>query len=274
MAWMTAPGKHPVRGYGQVMAHRVRQLLVAAVAVVALAGCVHPRPDWLGTRPLPLRPDGLGQIQPTPPELVDRQLVSIDYLPPPASDKFESSIQMVPPDVVARSTYTRACPVALEDLRYVKVSFFGFDSKFHTGELMIHEAAAPGIVEVFRKLHAARFPIEEMRIPDPALANAAPTGDGNDTVAFACRPVVTTTQTWSQHAFGLAIDINPFHNPYVKRDIVIPELASAYLARSNVRPGMIAPNDVVVKAFKAMGWTWGGTWNSPKDFQHFSWNGK
>ena len=112
---------------------------------------MRPSPPRLARHPsLPLRPDGLGQIQPTPPELVDRQLVSIDYLPPPASDKFESSIQMVPPDVVARSTYTRACPVALEDLRYVRVSFFGFDSKFHTGELMIHEAAAPGIVEVFR----------------------------------------------------------------------------------------------------------------------------
>ncbi len=211
------------------MARRLK-LAGAALAALLLAGCVHPRPDWLGTRPLPLRPDGLGEIQPTPPELVDRQLVSIDYLPPPASDTFESSIEMVPAEVVARSTYTRACPVALEDLRYVKVSFFGFDRKFHTGELLIHEVAAAPIVEVFRKLHAARFPIEEMRIPDPALANAAPTGDGNDTVAFACRPVVTSTQTWSQHAFGLAIDINPFQNPYVKGDIVIPELASSYLA--------------------------------------------
>jgi hypothetical protein len=253
---------------------RLRLALVIAVSLILLAGCVHPRPDWLGLRPLPLRPDGLGQIEPTPPELVDRQFATIDVLPPPPSDVFVSSIQAVPADVVARSTWTPACPVALKDLRYVQVSFYGFDGKFHTGELLIHEAAAAKIVEVFRKLQAARFPIEEMQIPDPALSNAAPTGDGNDTVAFACRPVVTTTQTWSQHAFGLAIDINPFHNPYVKNDIVIPELASAYKARGNVRPGMIEPNDVVVKAFKSVGWTWGGTWSSLRDFQHFSANGK
>ena len=209
---------------------RLRLALVIAVSLVSLAGCVHPRPDWLGLRPLPLRPDGLGQIEPTPPELVDRQFATIDVLPPPPSDVFVSSIQAVPADVVARSTWTPACPVAVKDLRYVQVSFYGFDGKFHTGELLIHEAAAAKIVEVFRKLQAARFPIEEMQIPDPALSNAAPTGDGNDTAAFACRPVVTTTQTWSQHAFGLAIDINPFQNPYVKGDIVIPELASAYKA--------------------------------------------
>ncbi len=180
----------------------------------------------------------------------------------------------MPPDVVARSTYTRACPVALADLRYVKVSFFGFDGKFHTGELLVHEAAAAGIVEVFRKLHAARFPIEEMRIPDPALASAAPTGDGNDTVAFACRPVVTTTQTWSRHAYGLAIDINPFHNPYVKRDVVIPELASAYLgarqrATRDDRAERRRGEGVQVDRLDV-----GRHWNSLKDFQHFSWNGK
>lgn len=250
------------------------KLVGAALAVLLLAGCVHPRPDWLGTRPLPLRPDGLGQIQPTPPELVDRRLVTIDVLPPPASGGFESSVVAVPADVVARSTWTPACPVALKDLRYVRVSFIGFDGKPHTGELLIHEAAAAGLVQVFRRLFDARFPIEEMRIPDPALANAAPTGDGNDTVAFACRPVVTTNHTWSQHAFGLAIDINPFHNPYVKGDIVIPELASAYKDRGNARPGMIVANDVVVQAFRAIGWTWGGSWKSLKDYQHFSMNGK
>ncbi|HTH05904.1 MAG TPA: hypothetical protein VL916_08540, partial [Ilumatobacteraceae bacterium] len=95
---------------------RLRLAIVIAVSVVSLAGCVHPRPDWLGMRPLPLRPDGLGQIEPTPPELVDRQFATIDVLPPPPSDAFVSSIQPVPADVVARSTWTPACPVALKDL--------------------------------------------------------------------------------------------------------------------------------------------------------------
>jgi D-alanyl-D-alanine carboxypeptidase len=127
---------------------------------------------------------------------------------------------------------------------------------------------------VFRQLHAARFPIEEMRIPRAAEMSAPPTGDGNDTASFACRPATGSQTTWSRHAYGLAIDVNPFHNPYVKGAIVLPELATAYVDRGNVRPGMITSNDVVVRAFRSIGWTWGGDWNTLKDFQHFSDNGR
>ena len=75
---------------------------------------------------------------------------------------------------------------------------------------------------------------------------------------------------WSTHAYGLAVDLNPFQNPYRRGDLVLPELASAYLDRGRVRPGMIRPGDVVTKAFAAIGWTWGGTWRSPTDSMHFS----
>ena len=69
------------------------------------------------------------------------------------------------------------------------------------------------------------------------------------------------------------VDINPFHNPYLKGDLVLPELASAYIDRTDVRPGMIQPGDVVVEAFAAIGWAWGGDWNSLKDWMHFSASG-
>ena len=104
--------------------------------------------------------------------------------------------------------------------------------------------------------------------------SAPPTGDGNDTASFACRPSTGSTTTWSRHAYGLAIDVNPFHNPYVKGAVVLPELATAYLDRGNVRPGMIVSNDVVVRAFRSIGWEWGGDWKTLKDYQHFSDNGR
>jgi hypothetical protein len=84
-----------------------------------------------------------------------------------------------------------------------------------------------------------------------------------------CRP--TTGQTfWSAHALGLAIDVNPFQNPYVRGDLVLPELASSYVDRHQQRPGMIIDGDVVVEAFAAIGWTWGGRWDDPVDTMHFS----
>jgi hypothetical protein len=75
---------------------------------------------------------------------------------------------------------------------------------------------------------------------------------------------------FSAHAYGLAIDVNPFQNPYQRGDLVLPELASAYLDRTQLRPGMIVEGDVVVEAFAAIGWTWGGRWEQPSDAMHFS----
>ena len=77
----------------------------------------------------------------------------------------------------------------------------------------------------------------------------------------------------SAHAYGLAIDVNPFQNPYHRGDLVLPELASAYLDRGWVRPGMFERGSAAVRAFTDEGWTWGGTFQSLKDFQHFSLTG-
>ena len=118
----------------------------------------------------------------------------------------------VPPDVVARSTWSAACPVGLADLRYLTVSFWGFDDRAHTGELLVHRSAADQLVAVFRRLFEVRYPIEEMRVIGPDELTASPTGDGNVTTAFVCRPV-TGGASWSEHARGLALDVNPFHNP-------------------------------------------------------------
>jgi hypothetical protein len=231
------------------------------------------RPDWLGTRPLPLRPDGLGEAQPTPPELTDRRLATPSDLPPPPDEAFHSNISAVPNEVAARSTWRPECPVDLGDLRYVTVSFWGFDGGHHTGELLIHASATEAIVGVFARLHEARFPIEELRITRAEEVDAHPTGDGNLSGGFVCRPAVQS-DSWSQHAYGLAVDINPFHNPYVRGDAVVPELASAYLDRDDVRAGMITPGDAVTQAFAGIGWAWGGNWRTAKDWMHFSASGR
>jgi hypothetical protein len=229
------------------------------------------RPAWLGTRVLPRRPDGLGEARPTPPELVDRRLPPPDLRPAP--DVFEATIEPVPEDVVERSSWTKDCPVALDELRYLTLTFWGFDDQPHLGEMIVHNSVASDVVDVFGRLYDARFPIEEMRVVAAHELDAPPTGDGNNTSAFVCRPS-TGGSTWSEHAYGLAVDVNPFHNPYHRRDVVIPELASAYLDRNRDLPGMITAGDVVTRAFAGIGWGWGGGWNSSKDWMHFSRSGR
>jgi hypothetical protein len=189
-----------------------------------------------------VRPDGFGEIRPTPPELVDRRLDTPDELPPPPDATFRSRIVKVPDDVAARSSWSPECPVALDDLRYVTLTFLGFDGDAHTGELLVNASVADDVVHVFEQIYAARFPIEEMRIVRRDELDAPPTGDGNDTGAFACRPA-TGGSEWSEHAYGLAVDVNPFQNPYVRGDVVVPELA---------------------------GWGWGGDFQTLTDPMHFS----
>ena len=231
------------------------------------------RPVWLGTRPLPLREDGNGEVLPTPPELVDRRLETLDLLPPPVGDTFQWSAGPVPDEVLARSSWREGCPVTPDQLVYLTLTHHGFDGRLHTGEMIVNQAVADDVVEVFGQLYEAGFPIEQMRVIRAEEIDAHPTGDFNDTTAFVCRPAVGSS-SWSQHAYGLAIDINPFHNPYVKGDVVLPELASAYVDREEVRPGMINEGDVVTRAFDAIGWGWGGRWSSLDDWMHFSRNGR
>ncbi|WP_460442768.1 M15 family metallopeptidase [Amycolatopsis stemonae] len=229
-----------------------------------------PAVTWqVGAHPLPRRPDGFGEIEPTPPELVNRALPTKDVLPPPAGDRYASTISAVPADVLARSTWQAACPVNSTDLRYLTMSFWGFDGRAHTGELLVNASGAAGITRVFGQLFAARFPLEEMRITSPAELTAPPTGDGNDTSAFVCRPARGQTN-WSAHAYGLAVDVNPFCNPYTQGDLVLPELASAYVDRADRRPGMVLAGDATVRAFAAAGWSWGGAWHDPTDRMHFT----
>lgn len=243
--------------------------------LAALNKWVTRRPAWLGKRVLPLRPDGFGVARPTPHILRDRRLATIDFLPAPSSKRFIAHVGPVPKQVLKRSTWRPKCPVTVYQLSYITMTFWGFDHKPHMGELIVNSSVAQDVVTVFRELYQARFPIEEMRVTslkEQRLLHTAPTGDINDTSSFECRQV-TLGSSWSEHAFGLAIDINPFQNPYIRGDLVAPELAGAYRNRSWRRPGMILEGGPVTRAFDGVGWGWGGRWNGLKDYMHFSQNG-
>ncbi|RJS47883.1 M15 family peptidase [Nocardioides cavernaquae] len=231
-------------------------------------------PAWLGKRPLPETADGFGEIQATPRVLRNRRFTLPDTLPMLPGDGFASHVvSPAPADVIARSTWVEGCPVSASDLAWVQLAFRGFDGARHTGELLVNADVAQDMVKVFRQLWRAKFPLEEMRVTRRDELDAAPTGDGNNTSAFVCRPSVGSTH-FSQHAYGLAVDVNQFQNPYTKGDLVLPELASAYIDRTNVRPGMILTGGPVIRAFASVGWEWGGYWNSLKDRHHFSLNNR
>ena len=150
----------------------------------------------------------------TPPELDPRRFTLPDTLAPLPGDGFASVVETVPADVLARSTWAARCPVGADDLAYVQLTFWGFDDQRHTGELLLNRTVADEVVAVFHTLYDQRFPFEELRVTPRSELDAHPTGDGNNTESFVCRPTTGSTTTFSQHAYGLAIDLDPFQNPY------------------------------------------------------------
>jgi len=189
----------------------------------------------------------------------------------PGVDFKATVVDPAPEQVIVRSTWQVGCPVEKDDLAWIRMTYWGFDDARHSGELLVNRSVADDLIDVFRRLYRLRFPIESMGIATLSDLDAPPTGDGNVTGSFACRPVRGGTE-YSQHAFGLALDLNPFQNPYRRGDLVLPELASAYLDRGWQRPGMITPRGPAVRAFASIGWGWGGGWSGLKDYQHFSSN--
>jgi hypothetical protein len=212
-------------------------------------------------------------VRSTPPALMNRRLATVDRLPRPTSTSFQSTIGPVPPQVLERSSWKPICPVKPNQLRYLTMSFRGFDARAHTGEMLVNADVAQTVVGVFKRLFAAGFPIEEMRITPETELNLPPTGDHNNTEAFVCHQTRGQTH-WPVNAFGLAVDLNPFNNPYVKGNLVLPELASAYLDRDWVRSGMVLDGGPAVVAFESAGWKWAGRWTEPVNFMHFSSDGR
>jgi poly-gamma-glutamate synthesis protein (capsule biosynthesis protein) len=151
----------------------------------------------------------------------------------------------------------------------VTVSHWGFDGRVHTGRLIVAARGAPAIVRALRALYDARFPIRRMKLVERYGSDDDRSMAADNTSAFNCRLVEGST-SWSAHAYGLAIDINPLENPYLRGGQVLPPAGRAYLDRRRWRTGMIHAGDKVVRAFAAVGWSWGGAWHSPVDYQHFS----
>jgi hypothetical protein len=195
---------------------------------------------------------------------------------------FHSSIHPLPAPVrteISHVAWHPGCPVPLSQLRLLSVSYDGFDGNSHAGQLVVNRSAAGPLAVVFRKLYALHFPIRHMSVGDAYGPLRSRPADGDVSASFECRQAVpspcvrgTGTGTWSEHAFGEAVDLNPVENPYVGCGQTRDPASRPYFNRSRQRPGMV--NAAVVRAFRSIGWGWGGSWTgSTKDYMHFSASG-
>lgn len=162
------------------------------------------------------------------------------------------------------------CTVPREDLRYVRVLHVDADGVTHVGELVVNRLVADEVTEIFRELYDAKYPIRKMRLVDDYGADDAASCSDDNTSAFNFRTIAGTSML-SNHAWGLAIDINTFENPYyiVSTGHLWPPEAERYLDRSVDDPYVLHVGDACYDAFVSRGWTWGGDWPDTRDYQHF-----
>jgi hypothetical protein len=196
---------------------------------------------------------------------------------------FHSSIEPLPQPVRAQlkaeGFWRSSCPVGLSELRLLTVRHWGFDGRAHTGQLVVNADAAGGLARAFGKLYGLHFPIRHLRPADMYGPKRGRPRDGDVTGSFDCRQAVPSpctggsgTGTWSMHAYGLAVDVNPVENPYVGCGQSRDPTAKRYFDRSRHRKGMVT--DRAIAAFASIGWGWGGAWaGDTKDYMHFSSNG-
>jgi D-alanyl-D-alanine carboxypeptidase len=182
-------------------------------------------------------------------------------------------------ELVAHGDWHQGCPVPLSGLRLLEVRAWGFDGRPYEGQLVVNARYASKLATVFRRLYALRFPIRDLRVDANYGARSVRARHPDASGSFECRQAVPSpctggsgTGTWSNHAYGQAVDLNPVENPYVGCGMSRDRLARSYMNRGRVRPGMVTPE--VVQAFASIGWGWGGSWSgSTKDYMHFSSNG-
>lgn len=163
--------------------------------------------------------------------------------------------------------------ISYADLRYVHIIHYDFDGNLAEGELICHNFIAEDLLEIFYDLYASEYQIEKVTLIENYNGDDTASMADNNTSCFNYR-VVDGTKSLSKHALGLAIDINPLYNPYIRYDkkggqTVSPVEGEAYADRTVSFPYKIDPDDLCYRLFTEHGFTWGGNWNSSKDYQHF-----
>ena len=177
----------------------------------------------------------------------------------------------IPPEVEARMrgvSYPEGATVPLGDLRYLRLSYVDFSGAVQTGEMVCNQAIAKDLVDIFRQLYLAAYPIRSIRLIDDFGGSDDASMEADNTSCFNYRKAVGLRRL-SRHAEGMAVDINPLENPYVRGQSVRPASAKPYADRDKDFPHKIDRTDLCYKLFREHGFSWGGAWRSARDYQHF-----
>ena len=200
----------------------------------------------------------------------EEPVAAVEAAPAPFQPVFTA--EAVPPEVEARmrgKSYPEGATISLSELRYLRLSYVDFDGEPQTGEMVCNAAIAQDLVEIFRALYEAQYPICSILLVDEFGGSDDESMKADNTSCFNFR-TVPGSKSLSRHAFGMAVDVNPLENPYINRSgVVMPAEGEPYVDRSRDFPHKITRDDLCCRLFLEHGFTWGGDWSDRKDYQHF-----
>ena len=172
--------------------------------------------------------------------------------------------------LLAVSVYAQPKGVELDTL---KVQHIDFQGQTRQGTIICNRKITNDLCEIFEALYQAKYPIERIRPISDYDNDDERSMQANNTSCYCYRPI-EGSQKLSNHALGMAIDINPLYNPCVKRRkdgtlLIQPSTARPYINRSKSFKYKITKSDLCYRLFTQHGFQWGGSWHSLKDYQHF-----
>lgn len=194
-------------------------------------------------------------------------------------DSFFYAIE-IPDDIFENrmygNSYKEYCTVPRENLRYIRCLHRNKDDEILVGELVMEAQIAQTVCDIFKELYLNHYPVEHMILVDEFdHASDEDSIMHNNTSAFNYRTVDNTDQI-SDHAYGRAIDINPYYNVYYipsENDYVFPPLGHVFLDRSSGLPYILTEGDLCYQLFMNNGFNWGGYFGYNIDYQHFYYTG-
>jgi poly-gamma-glutamate synthesis protein (capsule biosynthesis protein) len=207
-----------------------------------------------------------------------RRLILSTLLITPIFAQYSATISNITPTIKSKMikghSYHYGCPVSLDKLRYLNITYRDFEGRDRVGELIVHQDIALDTIRVFQRLYEIGYPIRDMRLVSDFGGNDWQSIEADNTSAFNCRNA-TGTKHFSKHAYGKAIDINPLENPYISRKGHISHRASlkfrkrVHTKNSSEDKAIIKNGDKALEIFKMYHFQWGGEWHRVKDYQHF-----
>ena len=161
---------------------------------------------------------------------------------------------------------TQAPQSIIDQLELFEVVYLSTDGKIHRGQILSNKKIAENIRTIFRFMLEKEFVIEKA-IPIVRYSwSDSLSMDDNNSYSFCYRDI-----TYSKHATGMAIDINPRFNPLRWKTENRPNQPKGAVLDTTVN-GTLYPGHPVVDEFRRLGFRWGHSFTKFYDDHHFESN--